>query len=156
MLSGERHGNQHLHLRQLILPSYRGKEPESEPQGHQWTPGSYHTHTSTFTWCQYADVWFLGLWGHWGPYSPISCTTTYLLFHADGLLFLFFSSQVSHQYISILSHDGEHLSTEHNTCSVNVSFISSNEKVRGELYLRCTETWLGPKPDCFLLCFNYL
>lgn len=95
MLSGERHGNQHLHLRQLILPSYRGKEPESEPQGHQWTPGSYHTHTSTFTWCQYADVWFLGLWGHWGPYSPITASPLTYSFMLMGSPFLFFFTNVS-------------------------------------------------------------
>lgn len=110
-----------------------------------------HTHTLSFTWCQFADVVFPGLRGHWGPYSPFNCTTTYLLFHADGLPFLFFSSQVSHQYISILSHDGEHLSTKHNTCSVNVSFISSDEGRRWKLYPRCTKTWLGLKSECFLL-----
>lgn len=39
----------------------------------------------------------------------------YLLFQGDGLAFLCFLSQVSHQLLSIVANDGEHLDTKYNS-----------------------------------------
>lgn len=83
---------------------------KSEPQDHQWGPGSYHTHIWAFTWCQFADSLFLWLREHWGTYSPINRTTTYSL----GLMgFLSFFSPTCFP----CPNDGELLSTKCNSCS---------------------------------------
>lgn len=137
--------NQHLYQRQLIFPSYPGRDPQS--QNHKTISGVQDPVTLTpqpllVSVCRCLISRVEGTLRYLRSHQPHG----HSLFHVDGLPFRFFSPQVLQQCISILSHEGEHLGTKHNTCSVNVSFIyeGMEMKVVSKMYKYMAEARVFP------------